>query len=83
MLTRLSVLRSSLAFSLGRVKVHVGRRFYPLGLPPQIVDRVVGSALADLRKHGNWPELDQEIVTQSGGPSGLDQQIAASKSKPD
>jgi len=71
-LTRANVLKSSLAFSLRRVKVQIGRRFYDLGLTPDMVDEIANAAIADLRKHGNWPELDDEAGPSPNwhGPSG-------------
>ena len=71
-LTRANVLKSSLAFSLRRVKVQIGRRFYDLGLTPDMVDEIANAAIADLRKHGNWPELDDEAgpLPNWHGPSG-------------
>jgi hypothetical protein len=63
MLTRSYVLKSSLTFSLNRVTVQLGQRFYKLGLTPTMVEEICNHVIADLRKHGNWPELDDE-----GGP---------------
>jgi len=42
MLTRAKVLRSSLVFSLSRVRVMLGQRIYPLGLNPELVDQIAG-----------------------------------------
>ncbi len=72
MLTRAKVLKSSLAFSLGRIRVQIGRRFYDLGLTPKMVDDITIQAIADLRKHGTWPELDDEAQPSPNwhGPSG-------------
>jgi hypothetical protein len=38
----------------------IGRRIYPLGLNPELVDQIVVKVVADMRQYGNWPELDQE-----------------------
>ena len=72
-LTRANVLKSSLTFSLRRVKVQLGRRFYDLGLTPEMVEEIANKVIADLRKHGDWPELDDE----AGPPrSGAGRQVA-------
>ena len=73
-MTRAKVLKSSLTFSLRRVKVQLGRRFYDLGLTPVMVEEIANKVIADLRKHGDWPELDDEAGPApnwrgaSGGP---------------
>lgn len=59
--TRAQVLKSSLVFSLGRVKVRIGRRTYDLGLSPQMVDEIASQAIADMRKYGGWSEFDKEV----------------------
>ena len=46
-LTRAKVLKSSLTFSLRRVKVQLGRRFYDLGLTPTMVDEISDQVIAD------------------------------------
>ena len=71
-LTRAKVLKSSLTFSLRRVKVQLVKRFYDLGLTPVMVEEIANKVIADLRKHGNWPELDDEAGPSSNwhGPSG-------------
>jgi hypothetical protein len=48
-------------FSLGRVKVHIGKRFYDLGLTPLMVEQIATKAIADLKERGRWPELDEEV----------------------
>jgi hypothetical protein len=48
--TKGEVLKSSIAFSLGRVKVHIGKRFYDLGLTPGMVDEIATKAIADLKE---------------------------------
>ena len=68
MLTRASILKESIMFSLGRVTVHIGRRFYKLGLTPTMVNEIATKAIADMRERGRWPELDKEIG--SGPDSG-------------
>lgn len=73
MLTRAKVLKFSLVFSLGRVKVRIGRRFYDLGLTPTMVDEIATNAIADLRKLGGWPELDEAAVPNGYGWSGPSQ----------
>jgi hypothetical protein len=60
-MTKSDVLKSSIAFSLARVKVHIGKRFYDLGLTPLMVDQIANKAIADLKEHGRWPELDDEV----------------------
>jgi hypothetical protein len=50
MMARAKVLKSSLTFSLARVKVHIGRQFYPLGLPPSMVDDIANKVITDLRE---------------------------------
>jgi hypothetical protein len=71
-LTRAQVLKSSLVFSLSRVTVHIGRRFYKLGLTPVMVEEIANHVIADLRRHGNWPELEDEAGPSPNwhGPSG-------------
>ena len=44
--TKGTVLKSSLSFALGRVKVHIGQRFYDLGLTPKMVEDMEGEPLA-------------------------------------
>jgi hypothetical protein len=60
-LTRAKVLKSSLTFSLGRVTVRLGQRFYKLGLTPKMVEEIACQVMKDLREHGNWPELEDEV----------------------
>jgi hypothetical protein len=58
---RADILKSSIVFSLSRVKVHIGKRFYDLGLTPTMVDQIAVKAIADLKEHGHWAELDEEV----------------------
>ena len=60
-MTRADILKSSIVFALSRVKVHIGKRFYDLGLTPTIVEEIATKAIADMRKHGNWKDLDDEV----------------------
>ena len=50
-MTRAEVLKSPLTFSLRRVKVQLGRRFYDLGLTPVMVEEIANHVIADLRRH--------------------------------
>jgi hypothetical protein len=59
--TKGDILKSSLVFSLGRVKVHIGKRFYDLGLTPTMVDQIATKAIADMKERGGWTELDEEV----------------------
>jgi hypothetical protein len=61
LITRATVLKASLRFSLGRITVQLGARFYKLGLTPNMVEDVVAKVMIDLREHGNWPELEDEV----------------------
>jgi hypothetical protein len=62
-MTRAYILKSSLVFSLSRVTVQLGQRFYKLSLTPKMVEEIANNAIADMRKRGGWDELDEE-----GGP---------------
>ena len=79
-LTRAKVLKSSLTFSLRRVKVQLGRRFYDLGLTPGMVEEIANTVIADLRKHGNWPELDDEA---GPSPTGTGRQVPTNEAPGD
>jgi len=54
------------------VKVIIGRRFYPLGLPETMIEEITNKVMVDLRKHGTWPEFDGEPAPWPNwhGPSG-------------
>jgi hypothetical protein len=58
--TKGSLLRFSLWYALGRVKVHIGQRFYPLGLPDTIRTQIAADVVKEMKKHDLWPELDDE-----------------------
>ena len=64
--TKGDILKSSIVFSLGRVKVHIGRCFYDLGLTPGMVDEIAIKVIADLKEHGRWPELDDDVPNFMG-----------------
>lgn len=61
------VLKSSIVFSLTRVKVQIGARFYNLGLTPKMVDEIATNVITDMRKRGSWKELDEEIQSTKTG----------------
>jgi hypothetical protein len=65
--TRADLLRSSLSFALGKVKVRIGRQFFPLGLPENIRAQIVADVITEMRRHGQWAELDEEVQPQGPG----------------
>jgi hypothetical protein len=77
--TKGSLLRFSIWYALGRVKVHIGRRFYPLGLPDSIRTQIAADVVNDMRRHAQWPELDEALVMKGPTPSWLDEKIASAK----
>jgi hypothetical protein len=64
---RAQLLQSTLSFALGKVKVRLGRQFFPLGLPENIRAQIVADVVTEIRRHGQWAELDQEIELQGPG----------------
>jgi hypothetical protein len=59
--TRASLLEFSVSQGLSHVKVQLGARFYDLGLTPKMREEIAAKVVADMRKHGEWQELDEEI----------------------
>jgi hypothetical protein len=60
MQTKGQLLRFCIWYALGNIKVQLGRRFYDLGLTPKMRDEVAIKAIAEMRKHHQWSELDEE-----------------------
>jgi hypothetical protein len=75
--TKGSLLRFSIWYALGRVKVQIGRRFYPLGLTNQMRAEIAANVEKDMRRFGQWTELDDPIVLD---PSNWEQHFGTSKS---
>lgn len=69
MTTRGDLLRSSLSFALGKVKVRIGARFYPLGLPESMRQQIVADVITELRRYGQWSELDDALPEPGPGHS--------------
>jgi hypothetical protein len=65
--TRAQLLSGSLSFALGKVKVRIGRQFFPLGLPENIRAQIVADVITEMRRHGQWAELDEEVKPQGRG----------------
>jgi hypothetical protein len=79
--TKGSLLRFSLWYALGRVKVHIGRRVYPLGLTNEMRTQIAADVVNDMGRYGQWRELDK-VVAEGPQPSwAIQQQVAADKDK--
>ena len=80
--TKGSLLRFSIWYALGRIKVHIGRRFYPLGLTNEMRTQIAADVVNDMRRFSQWPELDDEVVVDDLKPSWeIQRRIAAAKSE--
>jgi hypothetical protein len=62
---------------LGRVKVHLGRRFYALGLTDQMRTEIAADVVQDMRQFCRWAELDDPALPEGPGSSGRHEQIKA------
>jgi hypothetical protein len=78
--TKGSLLRFCVWYALGGVKVHIGRRFYPLGLSAETRTQIAADVVRRMRQYGQWRELDDEVIVDGAGPSWADQR-AAERSK--
>lgn len=69
-LTKAEIIRGSIAFHLGGVKLYVGRRYLKPDLTEAQRYEVADKTVASLRKAG-WSELDDELPMAEGltGPS--------------
>jgi hypothetical protein len=67
--TRASLLRSSLSFHLGKVRIRIGRQYFPLGLPESMRQQIVADVVNEMRRYGRWAELDQEVPDSGPGHS--------------
>ena len=63
--TKGSILRFSISLALSNVKIHIGRQFFPLGLPEHMREEVARNAIKEMRKYAQWNELDDEIKPYS------------------
>jgi hypothetical protein len=76
--TKGSLLRFSIWYALGRVKVHIGRRFYPLGLTNNMRTQIAADVVNNMRSYGQWAELEDPVVLD---PSNWEQHFGTGKSK--
>jgi hypothetical protein len=60
--TKASLLRFSIAYALKGVRLHIGQQFYKLGLTEAQRREVAASAVEEMRKYGEWKDLDEEIL---------------------
>jgi hypothetical protein len=49
--------------------VRIGRQFFPLGLPENIRAQIVADVMSEIRQHGQWAELDEEVKPSGQGHS--------------
>ena len=67
--TKGSLLRFAIWYALGRVKVHIGQRFYALGLTDEMRTQIAADVVNDMRRYSQWPELDDEVVVKGPKPT--------------
>lgn len=59
--TKAYLLRSSIAYALSGVRLQRGRQFSKLGLTEDERYVLAARVIAELRKYGEWKELDEEV----------------------
>jgi hypothetical protein len=66
--TKGSILRFSIAFALRGVGLKLGRQFLKLGLSEAQRYDVADRTIAEMRKFGQWKELDDPVEPDLPGP---------------
>ena len=67
--TRAQLLQFSISFALRDVRVRIGRRCFPLRLPEDTRKQIAADVVQDMRRHGQWLDLDHEVEVRGPGHS--------------